>query len=736
ENGIQDLDEVGLNGILIKLYNEEGLLLDSTISNILILEGISGHYSFTGLPYGNYYLEFSLPNNFDFTVSDVSQPEVNSDVISMNNGQTDIFTILPNQKKTDIDAGYIVMTPVAGNIKGRVWQDANNNKIRDASEQSLSGIEVRLYKIDGNIVAATNSGLDGTYSFSDIPFGDYYITVPEMSDKLFVLFGGQSVPFDSDITNDFESGSSRILNLFPGETLEDIDAGYTQKISIGDFVWEDINDNGLQDIDEPGISGIDILLINEQGNIEKSTLSTQNGAYIFENVPVGRYTISFGHLEGYFFTDQNVGDPNLNSKADENGIIPLTDFLLSQVYTNMDVGYIKSGEVGDNVWLDLNGNGFKQNGEPGIANIKVILFEESGILKDSTLTMVDTAGIFSGYYQFKNVRPGNYFIRFEIPSELIVSPPGIGGEDNDSNITHANGTNTTDIFTVSVGEIISNIDAGAFQPATLGDRVWDDINMNGVQDAGEPGVAGVTVSLFTQSGQFLQNTMTDVNGIYAFTGLRQRLYYLQFSIPDGFQFTQQYNSGDGATDSDVDGTGTTALISLAHGSTFLDLDAGIHLTTARLIMGNVWNDSNEDGIRTYNEQLMPLIHVYLKDANQNVVGSTMTNHAGIYSFACENTGEHFVFVETVGDYVFTTKGVGSNPYMDSDVNSDGTSDMLMLDDNYEMEYVDAGYYLKVSASINGVVWLDENNSGFRDPSEHLLPNVLVLVFNKFNIFIK
>ncbi|MBK9735130.1 MAG: hypothetical protein IPO92_09255 [Saprospiraceae bacterium] len=595
-----------------------------------------------------------------------------------------------NEQKTDIDACYIIVAPLTGTINGRLWMDGNNNKLREVLELPLIGVEVKLFKIDGTLISTQTSGIDGLYSFVDVPFGDYYVLAPSMNEKLFVLYSGQSVPFDSDISNAFWPGSTRIITVFPGDIVENIDLGYADKITIGDFVWDDINNNGLQDAGEPGLNTVKIQLINETGTIEKTVISNIDGFFIFDNIPVGRYSLVFEKLNDYVFTAINAANINLNSKANENGIVSLSDFLSPQSYVNIDAGYVKAGSIGDNVWLDLNGNGFFQQGEPGILGVQVKLFSSDGLLRDSTITSVQASSQFSGYYTFENVRPGMYFIKFEIPSNYILSPSNVGGVDNDSNITNANGPKTTDVFMVGINEFVSNIDAGAYLPATLGDRVWNDLNMNGAQDIGEPGIEGVTVSLFTQSGINLETKVTDINGNYAFTGLRQRLYYVQFTLLEGFMFSEQNIAGNGAIDSDVDQTGTTPLISLAHGSTFLDIDAGMHTTNANLVMGTIWNDLNKNGLRTEDETLMPMVQVFLKDESQNIISTSLTNHAGMYCFATEHLGQHFVIVELPVDHVFTSKGSGSNANKDSDVDSDGISDMILFGDNYVMKYIDAG----------------------------------------------
>ena len=53
-------------------------------------------------------------------------------------------------------------------------------------------------------------------------------------------------------------------------------------------------------------------------------------------------------------------------------------------------------------------------------------------------------------------------------------------------------------------------------PFLIGDRVYNDLDRDGVQDAGEPGMAGVIVSLRNPAdGSIIANTMTDATGAYS-----------------------------------------------------------------------------------------------------------------------------------------------------------------------------------------------------------------------------
>jgi hypothetical protein len=88
--------------------------------------------------------------------------------------------------------------------------------------------------------------------------------------------------------------------------------------------------------------------------------------------------------------------------------------------------------------------------------------------------------------------------------------------------------------------------------ATVGDLVWQDIDTDGIQDVGEPGVDGVSVELFTSGGATAGSTTTSGGGLFSFSGLAAGSYYLQVSPPQGFGLSPRDQGGDNAKDSDVD----------------------------------------------------------------------------------------------------------------------------------------------------------------------------------------
>ena len=113
---------------------------------------------------------------------------------------------------------------------------------------------------------------------------------------------------------------------------------------------------------------------------------------------------------------------------------------------------------------------------------------------------------------------------------------------------------------------------------SIGDRVWDDLNGNGVQDDGEPGLENVWINLQDGNGNSIYWVNTDENGEFIFFGLTAGTYQLQFSTPAGYEVTMQNSTTDTENDSDIDPVfSTSPILNLLEGDHPRDIDAGFRL---------------------------------------------------------------------------------------------------------------------------------------------------------------
>jgi hypothetical protein len=86
--------------------------------------------------------------------------------------------------------------------------------------------------------------------------------------------------------------------------------------TIGDYVWEDLNENGLQDGDEAGFPGILVELYRTDNSLVASMMTDGNGFYLFTDLAPGDYYLKFYPYPGVAFTAQDAGDDSLDSDAD------------------------------------------------------------------------------------------------------------------------------------------------------------------------------------------------------------------------------------------------------------------------------------------------------------------------------------------------------------------------------------------------------------------------------------
>ena len=226
--------------------------------------------------------------------------------------------------------------------------------------------------------------------------------------------------------------------------------------------------------------------------------------------------------------------------------------------------------LGDFVFHDLNGDGIQDEGEPGIGGATVRLLDEDGTVLDVTQT--DDAG----FYLFDGLQPEiAYRVQFVLPEGFDLASPRQAGDD----IALDSDGPLSDAVVLQPDEFNDTLDAGFFKLASLGDRVWYDIDGDGLQGDPllEPGVPDVTVTLLDGDGSVVAVTTTDENGLYLFEDLLPGSYRVRFDdLPEGLALTAPQVGDDDTVDSDpAPDSGVTRAITLSSGEAFLDLDAGL-----------------------------------------------------------------------------------------------------------------------------------------------------------------
>jgi hypothetical protein len=267
---------------------------------------------------------------------------------------------------------------------------------------------------------------------------------------------------------------------------------------------------------------------------------------------------NFAHFRGEFYLEDGIYF---------EGIV-VTDEDPSHYY-----GYLLAS-LGNYIWEDLDGDGIQDPGEPGIPGVTVNLYDSSDNLVATTVTDGN------GYYEFTDLEPGDYYVEIIAPAGYFFTLRNAGSDTGlDSDPDPATGR--TVAITLEPGENDLTWDAGLYRRASLGNFFWEDLDGDGIQDPGEPGIPGVTVNLYDSSDNLVATTVTDGSGYYEFTDLEPGKYYIEFvfDFSGDYQF-YSYTSSNVGSDDEIDSdadptTGKTNVITLLSGENDTSWDAGI-----------------------------------------------------------------------------------------------------------------------------------------------------------------
>jgi protocatechuate 3,4-dioxygenase beta subunit len=779
-DGVQDAHEPGLDGVTVQLIAPGGTTVLATV-----VTSNGGQYYFSSTT-----VALLTPNTTGYTVRlNATQGALGGRNLTIANSDGS-----PNGDSRDSDASLVganaeivVNTGAAGHnnhtydfgftsvppdvsLGDFVWYDTNNNGAFDAGEQPIAGVDVLLYRDNGNgtfdastdtLVGAQSTDAFGIYFFPGLLPGNYFVQIPQAEftggQTLFGYqnSGGQTV---GDFNNRDHGAPapvagqgivSDLVTLTVGgepDTIVDgdgtssnrtIDFGF-YKLSLGNFVWFDTNNNGTVDAGELPAAGTPVELLNGGGTVVQTTTTDAAGLYGFTGLtpgdyrvritPPGVYKSSTGAANAY----EPGPDPDNDIDNDDNGtntggtitsapvtLTPGAEPLVTNangesVNTRVDFGLILPAmSLGNLVWRDTNNDGLVTAGEPGIDGVTVRLYNGNGTV---LLNTMQTGG--GGFYLFTGLQPGDYLVEV-VPPTGLSSSTGSGNAyepapdpdndiDNDDNGTTQGAvvrslpvTLTSNAEPTNDGDSDPNsnltIDFGFYDAnppsLCLGNLVWFDNNNNGVVDAGETGIPGVTVRLIGADGvMVIATTVTDANGNYLFCGLGEGIYYVE--VETGLTSSTDIatsSNPDNDVDNDDNGVNVTTTTVRSNAVTLLfntepindgDTDPNTNLTidfgfipSGLVSLGNlVWWDTDKDALYDVGEIGLQAIPVRLIAANgTTVLASTVTNVAGNYRFNGLQPGTYFVEVDApviANQARPSSPDIGSTPTPNNDIDND------------------------------------------------------------------
>ena len=780
--GSADATDSGIAGVTISLIRDlDGDGVWDTGEPIIAttITDANGQYLFGGLPLddggGDSDADYIIwVNDTDNVLNGLAQTYDSDGVLaSPNQSAVALSSGAPDNRAQDF--GYSPSSPL-GSIGDTIWNDVDGNgaSTPDDGEPGIPNVGIKLFADtnadgvaddingdgvvnDSDALMTTTTDENGNYLFDGLPLDSYLV---EVCDETLPAGFNTTPTYDPDGTTPINVGTTVTLTeANPANRDQDFSYTYTDTNlgSIGDQLWGDLDDGGESspEAGDPPLAGVTVYLTSSSG-YSATAVTDENGYYLFDNLPAGTYTIT---VDAGTIPDGFAATPSYDPQGVDDGVSVIT-LATDEHNRDQDFAYPPTGlsyTIGDTVWFDVDNSGGDQStqaAEPGIAGVRVLLYNSSGTLVDSVYTDA------SGHYLFTGLSADTYTISIDTatlpPYVSIVSTyAGSDGSANDN----------ASAVTVNAGNPHGRAEDFSYPPATalgtIGDTIWFDIDGGGTStpDAGEPGLEGVVVLLTGEDGN-TWTTLTDENGNYTFGNLPLGKTYT-VTIPasnfaSGGVLEGMSNTYDPDNDDDNAGVGVTLT-----SSNPVNLDQDFSYTGGAGQLGNlVWLGANADGdddSGTAGSGEGPIANVTLAlyrdldcdglvDAGEPLFGSTTTvgvvnassyGTNGVYDFdglpvagAGTNSGSCWVVDVTdqanvLAGYWHSLGTQGADNHSQADPYGDSGAGELELTGASPVNLsADFGYYVD-PAAVGNFVWFDLDYDGVQDSGEPGLDGITV-----------
>jgi len=656
-NGVNDVTEPGLAGWTVFVdTNGDGALTTGERNTVT---DINGRFAILGLTAGNINLVEVVQPGYAPTPGFTNRQVVR----------------IRDARETRVSFPNVVLPATTGTVAGTVFQDANENGIRDIGEAGIGGwamfVDTNGDGILGAGEPATTTAADGTYRFPSVAAGTAtIIEIPTGGPRptvggLFPLVGASdrrtvSVVSGAVSTADFG-------NLLP------------QVGTIQGAVRNDLNGDGVAGAGEPAVAGRTVFVdLNANGLVdagEPTRVTDAAGGYSFVDIHSGSYTVAEVVPAGW---QTAIGRPSSRSVPVAVGSLNTVDFF----------DFLPApGSINGVVFNDIDGNGTQGPAEAGITGWRVFVdSNQNGLLdagEPSTLTDA------SGGYAFAGVPYGQTVVREVVAADWVTTSPATASRS----FLQLNGTATAGV-NFGNRERIGSITG----------TVWNDANGNGLRDPGEAGQAGTTVYLDLDRNGTLSptdpTTVTSAAGTYTFT-----------RVPTGLQTVTVIP--DPGTIPSI-GKGTSGSVTVAIGGVHtIDFFTLVPVTGS--VSGSVFGDVNSNGIVDPGDGPLSGWVVY-SDLNGN---GTL------------DVSEPVATTDATGG--FTISGVPYGPNQIREVlqtgfastnHPGGVVTLSMLNGEARTGILFTNHET-VTYTVGGAAFFDADNDGLRGPAERGLSGITV-----------
>ena len=588
-------------GVTVDLLDNAGNVVATTTTDA------SGAYAFTNPEEGTYKVRVRKEG----PIADLDQTE--DPDATKDNTSGDITLELNDPIKENVNFGYIS----DNSISGTVYRDDNRSGALNSGESGYPEQTVQLLDKDGTVIATTKTDANGMYSFDKLPDGTYSVKVVKDG-----ALADNEQTGDPDSTLDNASEPITLDEANP--TKEDVDFGYVPDYFIKGTIYRDGNCSGALDTDEKLYEGVTVQLRDADGTVVATTTTDADGAYSFEKLPAGDYTVTV--VKDGALTDLDQTEDPDSTKDSASGVISLSND--HRTRTDVNFGYIANNSINGSIYRDGDRDGRKGDTEGRYSGVTVQLLDENGTVIATTTTDKD------GTYSFEHLPDGTYSIKV-VKDGVLADADQTG--DPDTTLDNASKPITLD----ENNPTKSDVDFGYVPNNTITGTVYRDDNRDKMIDGDEPGLEHVSVQLLDEDGNVVQTLDTAADGTYAFQHLKDGKYTVKVVRSSAIKDYDQTEDPDAAIDD------TSAVYTMSPENS-LQENVNFGYVPDYSIAGRVYRDADKSGSYTDGEETFEGVTVDLIDASGTVVATATTTADGTYSFEKLPAGTYRVKVHADG----------------------------------------------------------------------------------------
>ncbi len=436
-----------------------------------------------------------------------------------------------------------------GTKSGMKFNDLNGNGANDAGEPGIKDWPINLYGGPGfaTLVASTTTDVNGNYAFTISNPGTYRVCEGTGPAGFAQTYPNVSTPSPNG-QGETTTSECPAPNVWGWQFDSASDVDLTGN-DFGNWVaptksgmkWEDKNGNGVKNDGDNGLQDWTIKLYDSNDVEVQSKTTAADGTYSFDPVGPGTYKVCEVLPSDWVQTFPNASTPAPANETIINTCPPPSGTGYGYQFTsqsgvdlpNNNFGNFKKITKSGMKWEDKNGNGVKDDGDNGLQDWTIKLYNSSNVEVQSKVTDVD------GNYMFDPIGPGTYTVCEVLQSGWVQTFPKVGtpnptNETIANNCVPPNGTGFGYRFTTQSGVNLANNDFGNFKKITKSGTKWNDVNGNGVRDAGDGGLPNWTIRLYNSSNVLIQSKTTDGSGNYSFDPVGPGTYRVCEVIQSGW----------------------------------------------------------------------------------------------------------------------------------------------------------------------------------------------------------